>query len=42
MYLKNPNTNRILKIAPKDILSEDNEKYLISSGNEKFYIKKED
>ena len=41
MYLKNSNTNRILKIAPKDILSEDNEKYLISSGNEKFYIKKE-
>ena len=41
MYLKNSNTNRILKIAPKDILSEDNEKYLISSGNEKFYFKKE-
>lgn len=42
MYLKNSNTNRILKIAPKDILSEDNEKYLVSSGNEKFYIRKED
>jgi hypothetical protein len=42
MYLKNSNTNRILKIAPKDILSEDNEKYLVSSGSEKFYIRKED
>ena len=40
MYLKNPNTNRILKIAPKDIISEDNEKYLISTGTEKFYIRK--
>lgn len=42
MYLKNANTNRILKIAPKDILSEDNEKYLVSTGTEKFYIRKVD
>lgn len=40
MYLKNANTNRILKIALKDIIAEDNEKYLISTETEKFYIRK--
>ena len=40
MYFKNAHTNKVIKVAPENVVAEDEEKYLINMENNKFYIRK--